>query len=381
MIKFEDTTIEFNKNINGYYRVGDKYFYKKYNAVLESANTKLPLSWDFHRNIFEHTISKKNLDLNLLNLYKIRAQQLRDMYDYIILAYSGGSDSHNILKTFLNNNIKLDEIWSDFPKSLIEKSNYVLTNSQDPDNMAAEMYTIVIPELKEIGNQYPNIKIHFSDNWENGYIEDYEDTFSIVNIPSSYLLVQRYRYIMNYAAKLADQGKKVAIIKGIDKPIPYVKDNSYGILFSDKATYYKSSIIHGNYIAMEYFYWSPMFPDVAVAQAKNLWNYLLQSKHETTVMLLNQRLDTADTLNRTIGFDNIIKKICFPYWDFSRLQTNKSSHLFNKNYLHFIEKHKNEKKYQSYLSHLVNIKKIPKMFLDGNNDIKFNYSFFKLGDF
>ena len=41
---------------------------------------------------------------------KKRAQQLRDSYDYIILYYSGGSDTTTVLNAFLDNNIHIDEI-------------------------------------------------------------------------------------------------------------------------------------------------------------------------------------------------------------------------------------------------------------------------------
>jgi len=43
-------------------------------------------------------------------LCKLRAQQLRDSYDYIILYHSGGSDSTTVLNSFLRNKIPLDEI-------------------------------------------------------------------------------------------------------------------------------------------------------------------------------------------------------------------------------------------------------------------------------
>jgi len=43
-------------------------------------------------------------------LYALRARQLREKYDYLVLYFSGGADSTNILKTFIDNNIFLDEI-------------------------------------------------------------------------------------------------------------------------------------------------------------------------------------------------------------------------------------------------------------------------------
>lgn len=379
MIKFEDSQLPFEKTINGYYRVGKKFFYKKYGAAVESDNTMQPISWDFHRSAFECAINNPNINLNLLDLYKERAQQLRDSYDYLILAYSGGSDSDNMLKTFLYNNIKLDEIWSDFPKNLIEKSNYVLSNSTNVDNISAELYTVVIPELTEVAQKYPNIKIHFSDTWNNRTNEDYEDTYSIMNTPMNYILIQRHRYILNYAKKIIDSGKTVAIIKGIDKPIPYVKNNSYGIVFSDKATAYKSEVLDGAVVPVEYFYWSPLFPQLAIAQGKNLWNYLLIKQLTEKVKMLNTP-NSVNLLSRQAGFDYVVKKICFPYWNFNKLQVDKPNPLFNKNYMSFIEKHSNDMHYQSYLSSLRSLNKISTFAQnDTLGDYKWNYCFFSLG--
>ena len=46
----------------------------------------------------------------LSEYYRRRAQQIRDKYDYVVLLYSGGPDSNNILHAFVHNGIKIDEI-------------------------------------------------------------------------------------------------------------------------------------------------------------------------------------------------------------------------------------------------------------------------------
>ncbi len=43
-------------------------------------------------------------------LYKKRAQQIRDSYDYIVMYFSGGSDSITMLNAFIKNNINIDEV-------------------------------------------------------------------------------------------------------------------------------------------------------------------------------------------------------------------------------------------------------------------------------
>ena len=50
------------------------------------------------------------VDISLDRLYTFRAQQLRDKYKKLILSFSGGTDSIQVLNTFLKNRIHLDEI-------------------------------------------------------------------------------------------------------------------------------------------------------------------------------------------------------------------------------------------------------------------------------
>ena len=48
---------------------------------------------------------------SLDELYARRARQLREEYDYLILAFSGGTDSEHVFRTFYKNGIRLDEIF------------------------------------------------------------------------------------------------------------------------------------------------------------------------------------------------------------------------------------------------------------------------------
>ena len=47
---------------------------------------------------------------SLKQLFKERAEQIRDLYDYLIIYFSGGSDSITVLNSFLDNNIPVDEV-------------------------------------------------------------------------------------------------------------------------------------------------------------------------------------------------------------------------------------------------------------------------------
>ena len=59
---------------------------------------------------FDNANWSKEPEESLSELYKRRAYQIRDMYNYIIFYFSGGSDSITALNTFVKNNIPIDEI-------------------------------------------------------------------------------------------------------------------------------------------------------------------------------------------------------------------------------------------------------------------------------
>jgi hypothetical protein len=108
---------------------------------------------------------------SLAELYKQRAQQIRDSYDHVIVCYSGGYDSTNILEAFYYNGIHIDEI-------LI-----VGALSQDPEqgsdaNHNGDLYHNAFPTLNQMS--LPNTKIT---------IADYTDYF---RDPTSFTLIKRY---------------------------------------------------------------------------------------------------------------------------------------------------------------------------------------------
>lgn len=93
-------------------------------------------------------------------LYKKRAEYIRDQYKYVILCYSGGHDSTNMLETFYYNNIHIDEILivGAFSQDREYGSDY---------NHNGELYKNAFPTLR--GMNLPNTKITIADytKWFN----------------------------------------------------------------------------------------------------------------------------------------------------------------------------------------------------------------------
>ena len=94
----------------GYYTCDSKVFSSKIHACIHSTQTKKPLTWHFNDEVFDnypwHIEPEETID----ELYFRRARQLREKYDYICLAFSGGGDSNNILEAFLRQGLFIDEV-------------------------------------------------------------------------------------------------------------------------------------------------------------------------------------------------------------------------------------------------------------------------------
>jgi hypothetical protein len=104
-------------------------------------------------------------------LYKARAEYIRDTHKYVILCYSGGHDSTNILETFYYNNIHIDEI-------LVVGAMSQDSFKGSDENHNGELYKNVFPTLNQM--HLPNTKIT---------VVDYTKWF---NDPNNFTLIRQY---------------------------------------------------------------------------------------------------------------------------------------------------------------------------------------------
>ena len=381
MLKFEDSKFPVEKMTQGWYVIGDRLFTRKLEALIYASKTKEEITWDFNKNIFSHQCTMPRLDISLKEMYHQRALQLREKYDYLILAYSGGADSDTILHAFIDNNIPIDEVWCDWPTTLLEIRKYELSYSKESNNMASEWPLVIKPSLDALRISNPEIKIHLSDCFENPTEEDREDTFSVVSIPSNYISTKRFRYIQEYVYTLP-RNESAAVIYGIDKCIPYRLGNEYGFVFSDSSVFTKSDEIKGKRHNIESFFWTPNFPSIVVQQAHRVWDYL-----KLNPVFMEERFKTQKTywMDREKSFDKVIKQICYPDWDMSKHQVDKSRHVYNMQFINHLLPYTQEHFHQSWDSALRNIFDCldPSIaFQNGQNlieDTKVFYNFHRIG--
>lgn len=320
-----------DKNLS-YYTCNGIEFSSKINACIYSQTVNKPVEWVFHDDVYSkypwHIEPEQTLD----ELYDARARQLREQYDYIILSYSGGSDTNNILESFIRCNLHIDEIVTNHITKATEKFTIIDPSNKAASNFAAEHQLQAIPRLQYIYDKLPKTKItvlDVSDVVLNSM--DMFDDVEWVHERNDYLSIgQLFRY--NYfhfseMKKQFDKDKKVAIIVGVDKPRTVITDtNDFRVCFND-ATANIASVNDFNTeysnIKTELFYWSRNTAPMICKQAHVIKNWL-------EAMPARQRMwrNVTKTVVR-LYHERLLRNILYSTWDNSWFQADKGTSYWN----------------------------------------------------
>jgi hypothetical protein len=269
----------YETNPQGYWKAGDKKFLNKFQALQYASDTKVNVTFHYFDNVFEKFDRSYLGKFTLDELYKQRALQLREKYDYLILYFSGGADSYNVVRSFLDNNIKLDEICVKWPKKILNANVSIYTpNILDTSafNYISEWDFAIKPVLEEIAQSHPGIKIEIVD-WlpdENVNLEKYFETvqhWHDIELPSLAVWSPSEERLIN-------QGKRVGSIYGVDKPNVRFDKNSALMLFND-STLAMGTSNPCNIYGTEFFYWTPDFPVLAFEMANQVTQWYFNKPH------------------------------------------------------------------------------------------------------
>jgi hypothetical protein len=264
---------------NGYYLVGNKAFNYKVRALQEATRTGEFVRWIFNDDAFTAMNWKQPLGISMNEMYRRRAQQLRDQYDYLVLFFSGGADSTVILQSFVNYGIHLDEVVVAWP--ITQTEGRYTPNAQDfsPRNLLSEWQYAIKPKLDWLAQNHPRVKITICDvldDPENNHFS--EDTVTFVD-NHSYIGVNRNLQLDRILRDRTEQYPSCAGLFGVAPIECAILDNQYlcayfmdsatnGVMKSDchSFTQYQRNI--------EFFYWTPDMPEIVREQGHALLNYL-----------------------------------------------------------------------------------------------------------
>ena len=151
----------------GYYQVGNTKHYAKTVALMEATKTNKFPEWNFNRDVFDRVTWLIEPSTDITELYRLRALQLRDQYDYIRLEFSGGADSTTVLYSFVLNHIHLDEVVFRYPKTGEKNATTSDPFNTKCENTLSEWEFAAKPILQWLSVNHPEIKITMHDYSEN----------------------------------------------------------------------------------------------------------------------------------------------------------------------------------------------------------------------
>jgi hypothetical protein len=204
---------------------------------------------------------------------------LRDAYDHVVLFYSGGVDSWNILNAFIKNNIRLDEIYMFGAFEAEDKRIAEIGFDRTPGYYSREVRQS-LPLVKKLAEE-KKIKINVFD-WTRHIVAaaDDRDWFYTagVRFDPTCMVRSKFHKIFREHSELVHRGKKVGFVYGVDKPRLLRDDNNIYFAFLDvimtTGTLPTNDILNEYWENDEYFYWSPNLPELAVKQSHVVVNWL-----------------------------------------------------------------------------------------------------------
>lgn len=248
-----DQTFYYSKNI---------IFKNKLEALSHKKNTKEEVYFNYYDSVYDSIDWTIEPPHSLEYYYKEQAQKIRDSYGYVILFYSGGYDSLNILETFYYNNIKIDKI------VMVGALSQDSTSGVD-ENHNGELYHNAFPYLKTLGldtitqvcdytslfENIENFSIHkFGENW----VDEIGPWYS----PHNWFWYDIEKHV------IPDNigNKKVGMIFGRDKPGLFYDNHKVGFIFRDTPILsYGGNRMTDNADRIN-FYWDPSYTNILLKQ-------------------------------------------------------------------------------------------------------------------
>lgn len=293
---------------HGYYQVNNQVYLNKTEALYNASLSNTTASWHFHDQVYSKFDWTKKPVGNLKALYKARAQQIRDKYDYVILQFSGGMDSWTVLHTFLSNNIKVDEVFTRWPRAERKYRTANNTNRSE-ENLGSEFEYAVVPVLEYLKTHHPEINI-VVDDYSECFEEDLEEKdFYGSNQYQS--MPTFFRFTRKSDAELEQErkNKKIAVVYGYDKVRCLVHNKNLYACFVDCIGGTSSDPTR----SVELFYWTPDFPYIPIMQAHAIKEYLKEQ-------LL---LPNFQTYANSLEYREIYQQSCYPDYNINTFQVGK----------------------------------------------------------
>jgi len=294
---FFENDIDFVKF--GYYQVDNIKTFSKFEAYQFAKGDMSKIQFIFNDDIMSQYDWTIEPEKDIYELYAERARQIRNKYDYLVLLYSGGIDSHTVLKSFLDNNIHLDEIFT-FTNAKVESTT---------GKFNQEVFNAAIPFVSSLNLVKLGTKFRLFDI-SDLIINMYQDDFVVENYhlynqgPANNWTSAIRSHVLKSKVedhlKLTEQGKTVCYIWGFDKPFLRFDNNKYSISFIDACIdlNMRQFINKKTFISKfanffdEAFYTCREFPEISIKQGHLLLKLIKTIKPTDKILRFKEEIPT-----------------------------------------------------------------------------------------
>lgn len=316
-----------NKKI-GFYSVDNLDFDSKIRACLFASQHNKKVTWNFNNEqfgLFDWSVEPyETLD----ELYDKRAREIREKYDYVLLSYSGGSDSHNMLMSFVRQNLLVDEIVVNCMNEANKNFIVLDKNVKSSWNTGAEHFLQTLPRLKELETKLLKTKITivdlsqylfkaFLDYGDESWVMDRREGLNPLNVTR-----YNYAYFKDLRTKF-DKSFKIALVVGIEKPKTFIKDNVFKIQFTDRSANIVPIDDHlkdYSNSSMEFFYWSPDSTRMLCKQAHTIKKWLENNPEKMYLW----EADSITPSRWRLVHEKVLRNLIYSTWNENWFQTDKS---------------------------------------------------------
>jgi len=214
-----------------------------------------------HDNGFWDTVDwTKEPTESFISLLHARCHQLRQKYSYLILYYSGGSDSDTVLQSFISSGVRLDEV----------VINRISFNDKDAPLKDIEL---AIQKLRSYSKLIPDTRITIN-NINEDLISEFADKQQWIDTPYNGTIGMMRRFTVDdfseYDHQLLNRRGSIAHIFADIKPTLSYKNNKWYTWLTNWST---STNLVG-----EWFYTSTELPSLHLKQVHMAKNYFEKNK-------------------------------------------------------------------------------------------------------
>ena len=309
----------------GIYTVGNQQFIEKLPALLHATKTGEQVTWSYGDDYFSQYDWTQEPVEHISQLYIERCLQLRDEYDYLILFYSGGADSHNILTHFIKAGIRIDEIFSFHAFEYYDKKR-TKTFDTSRSEIQNEWYNTGLPDFKNLATMLPDTKLTTFDYTQDALKFELPDDW--LNIVGEMLHVGAHHRISRYqnsGVLNTIEKHKTALIYGVDKPRVFVQGDHWYFAFLDIIASLPPRIprsIETPNAVTENFYWSDKSRKILQKQS-----HLLRRFYQTNPTIEPPTHRKLSFEQRQF-YDNITRSVVYPFWRENIFQIDKPGSTF-----------------------------------------------------